>query len=192
MSFVTEMLITAVYAALLHNLVFTRAFGVSEAVRVSLRPGSFFAYAGMITAFSAVTGLICYPLMRLEAISALPFVLHLALFAAVLTVVYLLAAVFIRLTLGASSRFMSTLGISALNTLVLSIPLITSGSAYTLAQCIGCAVGAGLSFALAAVLVGAGVKKINSSKDVPEVFKGAPAVFLYTALISLAFAGFGI
>ena len=55
---------------------------------------------------------------------------------------------------------------------------------------IGSGLGAGVAFILAAALINKGSKLIAENEEIPEAFKGAPAMFIYVALVSLAFAGF--
>lgn len=185
-----DLIVTALYTAFFQNLVLSFGFGTSEMIRVSLKPKSFGMFAAMISGFSVVTSAICYPLDRVPAIAVLPEYLHAAVYACVLVAVYLVVAVFSRIFLGAEKAFLTTLGIAALNTLVLAIPFLNRTSAYSFAASIGSGLGAGVAFVLAAALLASGVHGLTENKDIPEVFKGTPAVFIYVGLLSLAFAGF--
>ena len=66
--FVT-LLVTALYALLLQNLVFTGGFGASEAVRISSKPRYVLSFALFITVFSAATSIICRALELLPQVS---------------------------------------------------------------------------------------------------------------------------
>ena len=83
-----------------------------------------------------------------------------------------------------------TLGMAALNTLVLATPLLNRSAAYTLPESIGSGIGAGLAFILAATLICKGLHIISQNQDMPKAFRGTPAAFIYIALLSLAFSGF--
>ena len=85
---------------------------------------------------------------------------------------------------------LGTLGIAALNTLVFAVPYINHSAAYSLAGSIGSGIGAGIAFVLAAALINKGTQKLNENGDIPEIFKGTPSMFIYVAMLSLAFAGF--
>ena len=111
-------------------------------------------------------------------------------YAVVLAAVYFVAAVILRAVRGKNSKLLGTLGIAALNTLVFTIPHINSSAAYSFADSLGSGIGAGIAFVLAAALIYTGSKKLDENEDIPEIFKGTPSMFLYVAMLSLAFAGF--
>ena len=55
-----DMLIAALYAMLLQNLVFTAAYGVSESIKIAKRPKYFITSALTVGFFSTVISLICF------------------------------------------------------------------------------------------------------------------------------------
>ena len=112
------------------------------------------------------------------------------IFVLILVLVYLVTAVLMRIFLRADPKFLSLMGISALNTLVLAIPFINHRAAYSLSESIGTGLGAGLAFILAVAFLRNGMQRLEQNKDIPDAFKGIPAVFVYIALLSLAFTGF--
>ena len=77
----------------------------------------------------------------------------------------------------------------ALNSLVLSLPYISYKSVFTLPEALGAAIGASGAYVLAIWLLHAGMTKLRENESIPEVFKGNGALFMYTAILSLAFAG---
>lgn len=185
-----DMFMTAVYSVFVQNLVFSGGYGMSEAIRISAKPSSFGAFAGIISGFSIVTSAICALIEGVWDFSAQPNALSAAVYGAVLFVVYIAVALIVRYAFKASRQLLSTLGIAALNTLVLAIPAINHRAAYSFAGCIGSGLGAGIAFVLAAALISKGAYYISENDDIPELFKGTPAMFLYVGLLSLAFAGF--
>jgi Na+-translocating ferredoxin:NAD+ oxidoreductase RnfA subunit len=82
------------------------------------------------------------------------------------------------------------IGMAALNTLVFAIPLLNRRLGNTFAASIGIGVGSGIAFIFAISLISIGLKRIESNPNLPQAFKGAPAMFLYVALLSMAFTGF--
>ena len=185
---ITDLLITALYTVFVQNLVICSGLGMSEAMRVSNRPGTFLKFAAMISGFSTVTSLICciidnffttYPSYAFKA----------AFYGGVLASVYIITAVIVRIATK-DKELLSILGIAALNTLVYAVPYINNSAAYSLWESIGSGLGAGIAFVLAAALIGSGVKVIENNKHIPAVFKGTPSLFLYVGLISLGFVGF--
>lgn len=190
MNLVSDLIITALYTAFFQNLVLSFAYGTSEAVRISLKPRSFGMFTAMISGFAVITSAICFPLDRLPSVAALPESFHAFVYGAVLAGVYLVVAVIMKVIFKASDHYLTNLGIAALNTLVLAIPFINRRSAYSLAASIGSGLGAGVAFVLAAALLAAGVHKLSENKEIPEVFKGTPVMFLYISLLSMAFTCF--
>lgn len=83
--FVT-LLVTALYALLLQNLVFTGGFGASEAVRISSKPRYVLSFALFITVFSAATSIICRALELLPQVSLAHTLVRLLIYMIVLFV----------------------------------------------------------------------------------------------------------
>ena len=190
MRMITELLITALYTVFAQNLVLTTGLGMSEAIRVSTKPGTFGKFALIISGFSVVTSAICSLIDLIPAFSEMTYAVRAAIYAAVLTAVYLIVAAVFRFAFGSSKKVMGTLGIAALNTLVLAVPHINHSAAYSFAGSIGSGIGAGIAFVLAAALISNGSQKLAENEDIPDIFKGTPSMFIYVAMLSLAFAGF--
>ena len=190
MRFVFEMLSISLYTVFVQNLIFSGGYGASEAVRMAAKPYRLALYCLSVTYFLLVTSAFCRALDYVEFISNLNSAYHAAIFACVLIVVYLLTALFFHLVFGAEPKYLSQLGITALNTLVMSVPFINFSAGYSFTQSLGTALGAGLAFFIAVLLIGAGMRKLAHSKEIPPVFQGTPIMFIYVALLSLAFSGF--
>lgn len=190
MKMITDLLITALYTIFAQNLVLSSGLGMSEAIRASKRPGTFGRFALMISGFSVVTSAICSLIDSITALEDMTYAVRAAIYAAVLAAVYLVAALVLRIVLGKSSKVLGTLGIAALNTLVFAVPHINHSAAYSFSGSIGSGIGAGIAFVLAAALISEGSRKLAENEDIPEIFKGTPSLFIYVAMISLAFAGF--
>lgn len=190
MKMITELLLTAFYTVFVQNLVLSSGLGISEAFRVSTKPGTFGRIAVMISGFSVATSALCAAVDLFYAQAQLSYAVRALVYGIVLAAVYAVVAVFARLIFKVSDKFLGTLGIAAFNTLVFAIPHINSSAAYSFAGSIGSGLGAGIAFILAAALINKGSQFISKNEDIPEAFRGTPAMFFYVALISLAFAGF--
>ncbi|MBQ7838057.1 MAG: hypothetical protein IJ395_05495 [Clostridia bacterium] len=190
MKFISDLLMTALYTVFIQNLVLSSGLGMSEAIRVSTRPGTFGKFAVMISGFSVITSAVCSLIDNVPAVENATYAVRAAIYGGVLAAVYLVQAVFMRFVLKADSKLLGTLGIAALNTLVLAIPYINNSAAYSFAGSIGSGIGAGIAFVLAAALISQGSRILAENDEIPEIFKGTPAMFLYVAMLSLAFAGF--
>lgn len=180
---------TALYMIFVQNLVFSGGYGSSEAIRMSTKPKRFAVFALMISFYSTVTALLCRLLDTVPQISALGSAEHIAVFGTVLLALYYISVLLLRVTVHPNRKFFNTLGVAALNTLVFSVPLINRQAGFTVMQCIGTGLGSGLSFILALFLVNVGLRRLENNRDIPPVFRGTPAMFLYVAMLSLAFSG---
>lgn len=190
MNYISDLLMTAFYTVFFQNLVLSSGLGMSEAIRVSTKPGTFGKFAVMISGFSVVTSTVCSLIDTVPAVEGATYAVRAAIYGGVLAGVYLVVAVILKLVLRADSKLLGTLGIAALNTLVLAVPYINNSAAYSFAGSIGSGLGAGIAFVFAAALISQGSRILAENEEIPEAFKGTPAMFLYVAMLSLAFAGF--
>lgn len=190
MKAITELLIVAFYTVFVQNLVLSSGLGMSEAIRISSKPGTFGKIAVMISGFSVLTSAVCGLIDMIPAVSGISYAMRALIYGAVLAAVFAAVAAIAKFLFKVTDKFLGTLGIAALNTLVFAIPHINNHAAYSFAGSIGSGVGAGVAFILAAMLINKGLQLLNENDEIPEVFKGTPAMFFYVAMISLAFAGF--
>ena len=184
-----SMLQTALYMIFVQNLVFSGGYGSSEAIRMSTKPRRFVPFSIMIAVYSTATALLCRRLDSIPAVNALGSAPHILLFGGVLTALYLVSVALIHLLFRPNRKFFNTLGIAALNTMVFAVPLINRQAGFSLLQSAGTGLGSALSFILALFLVNVGLRRLEKDPDIPPLFRGTPAMFLYVAMLSLAFAG---
>ncbi|MBE6772047.1 MAG: hypothetical protein E7547_07890 [Ruminococcaceae bacterium] len=190
MKMISELILTAFYTVFVQNLVLSSGLGMSEAIRVSTKPGTFGRFAVMISGFSVATSFFCGLIDLVPAETDRSYAVRALIYGAVLAAVYVVVAVLAKFVFRASDNLLGSLGIAALNTLVFAIPHINNSAAYSLAGSVGSGLGAGIAFVVAATLINRGSQLIAENDEIPEAFKGTPAMFFYVAMISLAFAGF--
>jgi electron transport complex protein RnfA len=179
-----------VAASLINNFVFTRFLGLCIFFGVSRKMET---AVGMSITFTAV-------MMVSAALSWLMF--HLVMVP--LNITFLKIIVFIGIVAGfvqASDTIMRKvspelyyklgiyLALISTNCIILAVPLISAGEHYTFIESLAFALGSGLGFALALVIM-ASIREKLELADVPAPFKGLPIAFVVTGLIALAFAGF--
>lgn len=184
------MLIAALYSLLIQNLIFSSGLALSETIRLAKRPKFFLMYLFTIVYYSTLTSLVCSLLDLIAPIRSLNTIWHIAVFAVALSVIHLITSVFVIVVLKANRKFMNSMGMCAINSLILAVPIINSRSANTIPASIGSGIGAGLAFMLAVVFINSGMRRIAQNRDIPKAFRGMPAVFIYVALLSLAFTCF--
>ena len=186
---VFSLLQTALYMIFVQNLVFSGGYGASEAIRMSAKPKRFVPFAVMIAFYSTTTALLCRELDTLPEVNVLGSAAHILVFGGVLLAVYGTTVFLMHILFHPGKKFFNTLGIAALNTMVFAVPLINRQTGFTLLQSVGTGLGSALSFILALYLVNVGLRRLENNRDIPPLFRGTPAMFLYVAMLSLAFAG---
>jgi electron transport complex protein RnfA len=75
------------------------------------------------------------------------------------------------------------------NCIILAVPLINADEHYSLFESMALALGSGLGFSLALIIM-ASIREKLELADVPKSFQGLPISFVLTGLIALAFLGF--
>lgn len=75
------------------------------------------------------------------------------------------------------------------NCIILAVPLINAEEHYSLFESMSLALGSGLGFGLALVIM-ASIREKLELADIPKSFQGLPISFVLTGLIALAFLGF--
>ncbi|MCR4615539.1 MAG: hypothetical protein K5756_05265 [Clostridiales bacterium] len=189
MSWFLNFVSVALYAAFIQNLVFNGGYGASESIRMSLKYGRVIPFSLMIAGYSTFTAVVCRALDLYHGINALSFASHAAIFGGVLAFSFLIIAAFLRLVFHVKKKTLSTMGVAALNSMVFAIPLINHRSGAGFAESIGMGIGSGVAFVFAVLLIYVGIEKIQKIKNIPKAFNGIPAIFIYVALISMAFSG---
>jgi electron transport complex protein RnfA len=75
------------------------------------------------------------------------------------------------------------------NCIILAVPLLNADENYNLFESMALAVGSGLGFSMALIIM-ASIREKLELADVPKSFQGLPISFVLTGLIALAFLGF--
>ena len=70
------------------------------------------------------------------------------------------------------------------NCIILAVPLLNAGENYSFIQSLSFALGSGIGFALALIIM-ASIRERLELADVPKSFQGLPIAFIVTGLIAL-------
>ena len=81
------------------------------------------------------------------------------------------------------------LALIATNCIIIAVPLINAGEGYTFVESVVFALGSGVGFGLALIIM-ASIREKLELAQVPGPFKGMPMAFVTASLIALAFTGF--
>ena len=181
-----NILISALYAMLIQNLIFSAAYGISETIKIAKKPRHLFMCTASVAYFSVFAVIGSYFINKLSFIAVLPETAVYLVYAIIIGVVYLISGYFCVHFLKANKKFMNSLGMCAFNSLVLSVPVLSLKTGNDLFEGIGLAVGAAFAFLIAILLINAGIRHIAQNKNIPKVFQGTPALLIYVGILSLA------
>lgn len=179
-----------VSAAVVNNFVLTRFlglcifFGVSKKLDASIGMGM--AVTAVITLSSmlawAVYTFILVP-FDLVFLKTVVFVLLIASF------VQLLEMIIKKMAPALYGMWGIYLLLIATNCVVLGVPLLNAESNYTFVQSVVNALGSGVGFALAIILMASLREKLEYA-DVPKAIQGMGVAFILAGMLALAFLGF--
>lgn len=182
----------AVMAVFAQNAVFTRALGVSRVVKL-VDDGT--VDTVMFGSLLCAVQLISAPLGYFANgwIAQLPYrdyirpLVFLACAAVAFFVVLLFSVIIFRVD--GARRAVAVLPMATFNTCLLGTLLISSVQNFNFAQTLGFALGSGVGYVLAVVVVMGGEKRLESEK-IPAMFRGLPIALLYIGILALAIYGF--
>lgn len=177
-------------AVLINNFVLTKFlglcifFGVSKNLNASIGMG--FAVTSVITMSTVLAWLLYnYVLMPLD----LTFLRTISFVVLIASFVQLLEIVIKKMSPTLYNMWGIYLMLIATNCIVLSVPVISITNHYGFLENLVFAVGSGLGFALALVLMASCREKLDYA-TVPEALQGTPIAFIVAGMLALAFLGF--
>ena len=177
-------------SALINNFVFTRYlglcifFGVTKRMETAI--GMSFTFTAVMLVESALNWVIYNHVMipyHLEFLKIVIFIGVIAAFvqAADTIMKKVVPALYYKLGI--------YLALIVTNCVILAVPLLNADENYTLFESMAMALGSGLGFSLALIIM-ASIREKLELADVPKSFQGLPISFVLTGLIALAFLGF--
>lgn len=190
MRIISELISAALYAMVIQNFIFTGGYGASEAVRMAAKPKQLYPMTFFITLFSTSVSVICVLLEPIDFIKRQGAIGHAIEFVAVLSVMYIIVLTVSAAVFRAKDRTIRRIGIAAFNTLVIAVPFINYRAVFTISEAVGSGIGSGFAFVIAVLLINVGLRRLDRNPNIPEAFKGTPAMFIYVSILSLAFSGF--
>ncbi|MDS0524435.1 RnfABCDGE type electron transport complex subunit A [Clostridium sp. SHJSY1] len=177
-------------ALLINNFVLTRFlglcifFGVSKNLNASLGMGM--AVTSVITLSSSLAWVVYHFVLlpfNLTFLKTIVFVVLIASF------VQLLELIIKKQAPALYNMWGIYLVLIATNCIVLSVPILSVESNYTFLKSLVFAIGSGMGFALALILM-ASIREKLVYADVPKPLEGNGVAFVVAGMLSLAFLGF--
>ena len=192
MELVRNFLFILLTAALMQNTVFARAMGIGRETTQLSSPEKIFLFGGSLTYVAFFSALLTYPLALLcEHFIALEnqTIARYLLAILMICLVYLVSWLVTRRFLPVVHYYIRELFAAAtFNCAVLGTVLITYVSNYSFAFTLVYAVGSGIGYTLALLLIHEGNRRIALS-DIPRSFRRLPITILYIGILSLAIYG---
>ncbi len=177
-------------SALINNFVFTRYlglcifFGVTKRMETAI--GMSFTFTAVMMVEAALNWAIYNYIMipfNLEFLKIVIFIGVVAAFVQAADTMMKKVAPALYYKLGIYLALIVT------NCIILAVPLVMSDEKYNFFESIAMAIGSGLGFSMALIIMASIREKLDLA-DVPKSFQGLPISFVLTGLIALAFLGF--
>lgn len=187
-----DFLLVALAALFVQNAVLTRGFGVSRLTKlVSDSSTDSIIFCALLCTINVLSALPAYfanlfletpEIWYRDYLRPLVFVLCAAL---ALLVVHLVISL---LKFRSKANLLAVLPMATFNTAVLGPLLIMAGQNFAFIQTMAFALGSGLGYAFAVVIVTEGERKMNN-RSVPAAFRGLPIKLIYIGILALAIFG---
>ncbi len=176
-------------ACLINNFVLAYFLGICPFLGVSAKLGTATRMGGAVTFVMLVSSVAAYGINTLLLLIDAPF-LKLISFIAVIASTVQLVEMFIRKVSPALFRALGIfLPLITTNCAILGLALFQTNKGYGLLQCVAYAMGAGVGFTLALVLM-AGLREKLELATTPDVVRGTAITLVLAGLLSLCFMGF--
>jgi electron transport complex protein RnfA len=178
-----------VNACLINNFVLAYFLGICPFLGVSGKLATAARMGGAVIFVMLVSSVCAYGIQQLLTAIDAPY-LRLISFIAVIASTVQLVEMFIKKV---SPALFRTLGIFlpliTTNCAILGLALFQTNKGYGFAQCIVYALGAGVGFTLALILM-AGLREKLELAAIPDVVKGTALSLMLAGILSIAFMGF--
>lgn len=191
MNGISDLFFFLLLTVFVQNTVLTTGFGSSVMLRIVRRPQDIFRFGGLLCGFSLLTMLIAYPLDRLIGTAYAAKLLRPLMLIAIAAILYVVVClVLMRALPSVYAGIRRLLPLAAFNNVVIGIALIANHTfALSLPGAIGLAVGSAIGFVLLSWLTAEGMERLDNP-DMPQAFRGLPAMLLYLGILALALMGF--
>ena len=178
-----------VNASLINNFVLAYFLGICPFLGVSSKLGTASRMGGAVTFVMLVASISTYLIHQLLVFINAPY-LQLISYIVVIASTVQVVEMFIKKTSPALFRALGIfLPLITTNCAILGLALFQTNRGYTFIECIIYALGAGVGFTLALVLM-AGLREKLNLANVPELVQGTAVALILAGILSLSFMGF--
>jgi electron transport complex protein RnfA len=187
----SELFTIFISMALINNFILVKFLGLCPFFGVSKKLGSALSMSAAVTfvmvAASAATWLMNNYILIPFGVEYMNIIMYILIIASLVQIIEM----FIRRTNYALyNGFGIYLALITTNCAVLGITLINTNEAFSFAQSLVAAFGAGVGFTLVLAIM-SGIRERLELADSPKAMKGLPIAFITATMLGLAFSGFG-
>ena len=187
-----ELILIAIGAALVNNVVLSQFLGICAFLGVSKKMDTAAGMGGavifVLTISSFVTSLIYKFILAPAELDYLKTIVFILVIAALVQLVEM----FLKKTIPSLYRALGVyLPLITTNCAVLGTALTNVQSSNDFVTSVVAGIGTSVGFCIAIVIM-AGVREKTENNDFPESFRGTPAVLMTACLMSIAFYGFNV
>jgi electron transport complex protein RnfA len=177
-------------ASLINNFVFTRFLGLCIFFGVSKKMGTAVGMSITFTTVMMISAALSWTVFQFVLIPFQLTFLKIVMFIGIIAgLVQASDTIMRKIAPDLFHKLGIYLALISTNCIILAVPIICSDAKYNFIESIAFALGSGLGFSMALVIMASIREKLELS-EVPAVFKGLPLAFITSGLIALAFAGF--
>lgn len=177
-------------ASLINNFVFTRYLGLCIFFGVTKKMETSIGMSVTFTAVMVISSALSWVVFKMIMIPLHLTFLKIVIFIGIVAGFVQAADIIMRkVSPGLYYKLGIYLALITTNCIILAVPLINAGEGYSFIQSISFALGSGVGFALALIIM-ASIRERLELANIPKSFQGLPISFIVTGLIALAFLGF--
>ena len=186
-SFFSSLVASVIMSVIAENLVFSRAFGVTPMIAAAKNKRTLPGVCAGVSYFTAASSIGMWAVSRLFSSGDKHYLV--ALYALIVGAIYfvtlLCAFVFVREKF---SRIKKYVHISAFNSAVMGTIFLSASGCTAFGEYLIFGITSGLGFAAASYML-SGVYSELYSENVPRVFRGYPAVMIFSGIMAMAVYG---
>ena len=184
-----ELIIIAITAALLSNVVLSQFLGICSFLGVSTKTDVAVGMGGAVVFVITVASSVAFGLYKILDALGITYLDTIVFILVIAALVQIVESFFKKYVPALYKALGVYLPLITTNCAVLGVALTNVQNKYNFWQSIVCGFGTALGYLIAIVIL-AGIRERNAGNDVPASFKGSPIVMITAALMAMAFFGF--
>ena len=185
-----ELIIIAITAALLSNVVLSQFLGICSFLGVSTKTDVAVGMGGAVVFVITVASAVAFGLYKILDALGITYLDTIVFILVIAALVQIVESFFKKYVPALYKALGVYLPLITTNCTILGVTILNLDNGYNFIESIVCAAGAGIGFLLAMVLF-SGVRRKVEQAHPPKCFEGLPITLVAAAMTSLSFMGFG-